>query len=148
MYRHILIAVDLSESASSRVLEQAVSIAAAAGNPPIDVLHVVEPQFVQYSMDPTLTGSMTHDLERAALDSAAGRLQRLCQPYAIPQSSQHLRVGRPASEVHNAARELNADLVVVGSHGHHGWRMVLGSTANAVLHGTPVDTLVALLPRT
>jgi universal stress protein A len=33
------------------------------------------------------------------------------------------------------------DLVVVGSHGRHGLSLLLGSTANGVLHGAGCDVL-------
>ena len=146
VYKQILIAVDLTEAASTVVLEHAAGIAESDST--THVLHVVEPQYVQYSMDPTLTGSMTRDLEQTAVANATERLAELCKAYGIPPEAQHVRLGRAAHEVHAAAQELDADLIVIGSHGYHGWRNILGSTANAVLHGTPVDTLVALLPRT
>jgi universal stress protein A len=36
---------------------------------------------------------------------------------------------------------LNVDLIVVGSHGRHGLQLILGSTANAVLHHASVDVI-------
>ena len=39
------------------------------------------------------------------------------------------------------AQKLNADLIVVGSAGRHGMRLLLGSTANAVLHSAECDVL-------
>jgi universal stress protein A len=39
------------------------------------------------------------------------------------------------------AEELDADLIVLGTHGRHGLGLMLGSTANAVLHGAPCDVL-------
>ena len=143
MFKQILVAVDLSEVASNLVLERAVQ--AANDGAKLDVLHVVEPQYIQYSMDPTITGTMTHELENAAIDTASEWLQKLCEPHGIPAASQHIRTGRASTEIHTLARDLNADLIVIGSHGYHGWRRILGSTANAVLHGTPVHTLVAHL---
>ena len=38
-----------------------------------------------------------------------------------------------------------ADLIVVGSHGRHGLALLLGSTANDVLHGAPCDVLAVRL---
>ena len=50
-------------------------------------------------------------------------------------------VGRPESEIHRLAKEEGADLVIVGSHGRKGLQLLLGSTANGVLHGTECDVL-------
>jgi len=48
---------------------------------------------------------------------------------------------RPETEIHTLANEIGADLIVVGSHGRHGLALLLGSTANGVLHGAPCDVL-------
>jgi universal stress protein A len=39
------------------------------------------------------------------------------------------------------AGELEADLIVIGTHGRHGLGLLLGSTANGVLHGVKRDVL-------
>lgn len=45
-----------------------------------------------------------------------------------------LREGKPADVICDVARELNADLIVVGSHGASPWKdALLGSTAHTVL---------------
>jgi universal stress protein A len=43
--------------------------------------------------------------------------------------------------VHRVAEEQQVDLVVTGSHGRHGLALILGSTANAILHGAKCDVL-------
>ncbi len=50
-------------------------------------------------------------------------------------------VGRPGSEIRRQAEENDADLIVIGSHGRHGIQLLLGSTANSVLHGAACDVL-------
>jgi universal stress protein A len=50
-------------------------------------------------------------------------------------------VGRPESEIHRLTEERSTDLVIVGSHGRKGFQLLLGSTANGVLHGTVCDVL-------
>jgi len=53
-------------------------------------------------------------------------------------------VGPPAAAIVRAAEEKKADLLVIGTHGHHGWRRaLLGSVAEGVLHESkcPVMTV-------
>ena len=44
------------------------------------------------------------------------------------------------------AQAINADLIIVGSHGRHGVSLILGSTANAILHGAQCDVLAVRVP--
>ena len=46
-----------------------------------------------------------------------------------------------APQLGGVADEAGADLIVVGSHGRHGLALLLGSTANGVLHGAMCDVL-------
>jgi universal stress protein A len=50
-------------------------------------------------------------------------------------------IGSPAVEIRELAASLGVDLIVIGTHGKHGLGLLLGSTANAVLHGVPCDVL-------
>jgi nucleotide-binding universal stress UspA family protein len=55
-----------------------------------------------------------------------------------------LRFGHPTDEVVKAAKELNADLIVMATHGRHGIsHLVLGSVAEKVVRGStcPVMTV-------
>ena len=55
-----------------------------------------------------------------------------------------MREGRPSERIAEMARETNADLVVVGEHGHRrGLRDVLGNTAEQLVHTSPVPVLLA-----
>jgi universal stress protein A len=42
---------------------------------------------------------------------------------------------------HDLAKAINADLIVAGTHGKQGLDLLEGSTANALLHGAPCDSL-------
>jgi nucleotide-binding universal stress UspA family protein len=50
--------------------------------------------------------------------------------------------GDPAKEILRVAKEVDADLIVVGDKGMHGVRRVLGSVASDVGHGASCDVLV------
>jgi universal stress protein A len=144
MFTTVLAAVDLAATPAHFVLEKASSYVAEGGK--LQVIHVVEPQYVQYSFDPTFTGSLTRELEDNAREAARAQLAEVCAPYNIPAEQQHIVLGRAADKIHDAAQSMNADIIVVGSHARHGWRRLLGSTASAVLQGAPLDVIVARLP--
>lgn len=63
------------------------------------------------------------------------------------QSVAHLVHGSPSVQLVAAAEELDADLVIVGSHGRGPLgRLALGSVADGVLHRARVNVLVARRP--
>ncbi len=145
MYRKVLVAVDLTEASANFVLERAKPFVKEGGE--LYAVHVVEPQYVQYSFDPTFTGSLTRSLEQDALEIAAARLGELCSPHGIDEAHRRVLLGRAADRIHQLARQEGFDLVITGSHGREGLRKVLGSTANAVLHGSPVDVATIRMPK-
>ncbi len=137
MYNNVLAAIDLTEGPARKVLENLKSVADEDAR--LRVLHVVEPQYVQYSFDPTFTGSMIRSLEAEAIASAERRVYELAEPFGIDESDLHVVMGRSAAEIRDFARSHQCDVIVMGTHGRHGWQRLLGSTANSVLHDTPVD---------
>lgn len=137
MYRNVLAAVDLTEEAADPVLRHARAYLSETGT--LYAVHVVEPQYVQYSFDPTFKGTLTASLEEGALNVAAQRLAELCEPHGIDADHRFAVLGRAADKIHELAEQQGCDLIVIGSHGQQGLRRLLGSTANAVLHGAPVD---------
>ena len=145
MYKKVLAAVDLTEASASYVLERARPFVAENGE--LFAVHIVEPQYVQYSFDPTFTGSLTRSLEADALAVATKRLDELCSAQGIDQQHQRVFLGRPADKIHDLVEQEAFDLIITGSHGQEGIRLLLGSTANAVLHGSPVDVATIRMPK-
>ncbi len=68
-------------------------------------------------------------------------LPQFSAKYQIPATRQHLAEGNPAIEIHAMAEKLDADVMVIGSHGRSGLSLMFGSTANSVLHGSKCDVL-------
>ena len=54
--------------------------------------------------------------------------------------------GVPGPEIVQLAEEENVDLIIVGSHARHGLALLLGSTANNVLHHARCDIMAIRLP--
>jgi nucleotide-binding universal stress UspA family protein len=55
-----------------------------------------------------------------------------------------VRLGAPARVIIDEAKDWNADLIVVGSHGRGFWgRLTLGSVSDAIVHHAPCSVLIA-----
>jgi universal stress protein A len=135
-YERIMLAVDLTEE-SSRVAERAVALAAAYGAE-LHVVHVIEPLSLAYGGDIPMDLS---SVQEQIHDQAKSHLAEFAATLNVPAEHQYLIFGRPESEIQRAAEAKGADVIVVGSHGRHGLALLLGSTANGVLHGANCDVL-------
>lgn len=133
-YQHILVALDVFDD-HSPVLGSALAIASESSQ--LSLIYVVEPAF--YAGD--YAGTVPLDLDDHTRASARERLEAVGKEHNIPTERQIVETGRTATLVHDHAKKLQADLIVIGSHGRHGVQLLLGSTANAVLHGATCDVL-------
>ena len=138
-YTRILVAIDFSE-ASQQVIQKAVAIA-QRNNAQLTALHVVEylpPIDIAY--EPVIASGWDID-EEMLQDQAQATLQKLCDETGMNTIEQNVIIGMPRVEICRYAREKSCDLVIIGSHGRHGIRLLLGSTANGILHDMPCDVL-------
>jgi len=136
-YRRVLAAIDVSEE-GRQVVEAAAAIAGAF-DAKLHIMHVVEPASLAYG--PVMHADL-HTLETGQMRRhAETRLAELANEFGVAGEHVHVLTGRTISEIHDVAEAESADLVVVGSHGRHGLGLLLGSTANGVLHGAKRDVL-------
>ncbi|MEQ9547511.1 MAG: universal stress protein [Marinobacter sp.] len=135
-YQKMLVAIDLTEEAP-QVLNKAQEISKAHGSELL-LVHVVEPVGYAYGGDiPMDLTELQDQLDKAARE----QLATYGKQYGVDPNNQVITVGRPESEIHRLAKEQDVDLIIVGSHGRKGFQLLLGSTANGVLHGTECDVL-------
>ena len=142
-YTHILVAVDLTEECDPVIYRASAS--AEANGATLSLIHIVEPMAMAFGGDVPIDLSQ---VQQQQFDQAKERLERLIDIY--PQLSKDnckLAYGQPRQEIHGFAKAENCDLIVVGSHGRHGLALLLGSTANDVLHGAPCDVLAVSLKK-
>ena len=85
------------------------------------------------------------DFTTELMANAKKQLAKLGEELAIKEDQQWLEMGSPNTEIIRIAKEHKVDLIVVGSHGRHGWALLLGSTANGVLHHATCDVLAVRL---
>jgi universal stress protein A len=139
-YSKILAAVDLSDE-SAAVVRKAEQVAGEDTE-----IHLV---FVQEPMDSVYLGVVPYgpvfvgmeEVEEKLRKELEARMRKLGDEFGLPESRQHILDGNPAPEIRRFAEENDVDLVVLGTHGQKGVQLLLGSTANSVLHGVACDVL-------
>lgn len=142
-YQHILIAVDLSDECHA-VMQRALQMA-GHDLARVSLIHVVEPVAMAFGGDVPMDLSL---LQQHQQQQAQTRLNSFLLQYPqLHKDNTHLGFGQPRQEIHELAGELACDLIVVGSHGRHGLALLLGSTANDLLHGAPCDVLAVRLKK-
>lgn len=133
-YTKILAALDIYEQ-SKLVMEKALNLADTAKD--ISIIYVNVPMVNYQPFGMAYEGDFFNDL---CLQSKA-KLKEIAEEFNIPATQIYNPVGNPADEIHHAANEIQADLIVIGTHGRSGLKLLLGSTANGVLHGVKCDVL-------
>lgn len=137
--REILVAVDAGEEARE-VLSRALQIAEASGAR-TSLISVLRPIVQSYGgLDVAAYGEAAMRFHRDAEAQLTANLETLGNDFGVT-GDRLLREGHPATQIHAAAKEQGTDLIVIGTHGKHGLSGLLGSTANAVLHGAQSDVL-------
>lgn len=141
-YKHILLAVDFYDNCSvvtARAKDLALKYQAK-----LSIIHVID------NLPLTDTGygaeiPFNIDFTTELMANAKKQLAKLGEELAIKEDLQCLEMGSPKTEIIRVAEENKVDLIVVGSHGRHGWALLLGSTANGVLHHANCDVLAVRL---
>lgn len=139
MYKHILFATDLTDE-TDFIIEKVRSIRGYTGAQ-LSIVHVVEP-LPGYSY--AYLG--VEDIEGQLIDEARQSIEKLGAALNVGKDKQFVEVGPTKTKILKVADDVGADLIVCGSHGRHGLSLLLGSTANAILHGAKCDVLTVRLP--
>ena len=139
MYKHILFATDLTDE-TEYLISKVRGMRGYTGGK-LSLIHVVEPM-PGYSY--AYLG--IEDIEGQLVDEARNAILKLGEQLNVDKKDVWVEVGPTKSKIQDIAQEIGADLIICGSHGRHGLSLLLGSTANAILHGAKCDVLVVRLP--
>jgi universal stress protein A len=141
-YKHILIAADFS-SHQKDACDKAVELA-KANQASLSICHIVEDfPITDFAYEPMI--SVDIDMRDALLDSAKKQITELANTLKTPTANQWVEFGSPNRDIVRLAEENQVDLIIVGSHGRHGIQLLLGSTANSILHHAKCDVLAVRL---
>lgn len=138
-YEIVLVAVDLGDECAT-VVQRARSIMAANGH--LLLMHVVAPLPVAYGAELIMEQPLMQDEQ---IERVREQLHRFATGIGVDVSHCRVEFGETRHEIHRVAEAEGAGVIVVGSHGRHGLALLLGSTANGVLHGAPCDVLAVRL---
>lgn len=133
----IVAAVELGEPMKPVLLAAAEEVRRAGGK--LYVLHCVAPLPAPGTMEIPVVTTPATDL----IDAARIELTRGVAAMGLMPAEVKVEVGPAGSTILQVARELSADLVVVGTHGRSGpARLLLGSIAEEVLRASACNVMV------
>lgn len=136
MYKRVLFATDFDE-VGILAAHKAKKIADENGADLI-LVHVVEP--IPAYAYPGFAGFA--EVELSIREQAEKELNDLAEQLKVDTKHRFIEFGSTKNEILRVAEERNIDLIVTGSHGKHGFSLLLGSTANSILHGAQCDVLI------
>ncbi|MEE8428073.1 MAG: universal stress protein [Gammaproteobacteria bacterium] len=142
-YTHILHAVEFSEF-GARAGKRAVTLA-RQNNARLSLIRVVE--FFPTDIATEMGLFEDVELEQHLLDNTRAKLADFAKKLGVEDATQWVELGATRHEILRVAEAQSVDLIVIGSHGHHGLQRLLGSTANSVLHGADCDVLAVRLQK-
>ena len=141
-YKTLLVAVDL-EGGATQVLNKAAEIAKHQ-DVKVIVLNVV---FFPVPTYPGYYGEGLYSADQFYLNTDNLRkellpdIESLAKSAGLNSDNVVVEFGRPVETIVDVAAREKADVIILGSHGRHGISLLLGSTANGVLHHAKCDVL-------
>lgn len=145
-YQTILVATDFSahsEEALARGLQLAQVYHAT-----LHVLHVVEIPTYPVLEDIAVTGLpgiWDPELSVQITEESNKQLHHLLEQAGLSQKHGRTLQGIASEEIVTYANQIRAELIVMGKYGVSGWKRLLGSTTDSVLHHADCDVLAIKL---
>jgi nucleotide-binding universal stress UspA family protein len=145
-FHHILVPIDFDET-SNRAVKTAMDLANAI-TASITLLHTIEIRQYAYANfgaalpPPDLLSALEVAARRSIDQTLEGVRAR------VPSAKAIVTTGVPWRQILAAIDELQADLVVMGTHGRQGLgRALLGSVAEKIVRSSPVAVMTVPRPR-
>ena len=133
IYKHILFATDLSKLGNT--IAPKVKKIAELHKAKISLITVLE-QTAIYGYPGV------GEVENSINEKTQNAMTEFSDKIQVPKERQYIEFGSVKKQVLSCAKSINADLIIAGSHGHHGVSRFLGSSANAIVNNAKCDVLL------
>ncbi len=134
-YHNILVAVEFSPE--TKVITEKARELADLHQARLSLINVVE---YNNAYPPEVIPDQ-FDIEKRVLEHARVSLKDLALTHGLIEAKRYIEIGIAREEILRVAEDNEGVLIIIGSHGKHGIRLLLGSTANAVLQHAKCDVL-------
>ncbi len=139
-YKNILVAIELNNKTDAEPIKHAKNMIKEFGAN-VSLVHAVE-----YVVGYNAYGvGVNIEVEDILVNKSKEVMNIVGEKLSVPESRRIVKVGPAKYVILEEAERMKADLIIVGSHGKHGIRALLGSTADGVLHGAKCDVLAVRL---
>jgi len=140
--KRIIAAIDFSDT-SQPVVEAAVKLARAL-NEGLHIVHVVEaePTYAAYGFSPDEFPAM-HEIQQESLLRSERKLEEIAAQSSLKSIQTKVLQGHPLHRILEYAKEVDSDMLVLGSHGH-GFlgSLLLGSVAEGCIRKAEIPALI------
>jgi len=137
MYRKILVAMELASENEQYIIDKVKSLGSDEQTE-VYAVHAIE-NIGSYVASYAVSAGI--DIEKVLREDAHEKMAKVAASLNLDDSHQIIKLGAAFQVILDVAKEVQPDLIVVGSHGKSGLRLLLGSTANAVIHHSELDVL-------
>lgn len=157
MYKNILVAIDL-EGGSEQVLAKAAELAGVNCNCNcnddcscqchkkskiflLNVGHFPVPTYAGVYGGGAYGGPEYYIDFNDIRENLLPKLESMAKEHQLNEATVVVEFGRPTDLIVEVAEREEVELIILGSHGKHGVALLLGSTADGVLHHAECDVL-------
>ena len=142
-YKRLLVAVDFTDQ-SIHALQVARDLGTRL-NAGLDIVHFVPIRMIGIDMEGMETeAAYIEELHQSDLAEAGKKLEQFVKQHTMANDDVafHLYSGEPAMDINTRAREVGADMIIVGTHGRTGLKhLLLGSVAESILRNSEIPVL-------
>lgn len=136
-YKRVLLALELDNETDAKVIKKAKEISELF-DAKLWVVHSVE-HLNNYGAAYGIAAGV--DIDAVLKTEAKKAMDKVAKELGLPDEQMVIIEGPAKHVILEEAEKIKADLIICGSHGRHGVRLLLGSTANSILHGAQCDVL-------